>query len=142
MRPTHLTERYILHADAQTIQRAAEEAARRLGWTTEAVEGGKLRLVDYPRRPTPALTISAEDEILRVEGDLPPNQPLPEAARILRSATEEILIGKQTGHSASERSPWVTGVLDVLIPSLGGVYALEGDPAFDSRAVAWNRSLL
>jgi hypothetical protein len=139
---THLTERYVLPAEGPTLQRAAEEATQRLGWTTEAVEGGKLRIVDYPRRPKPALTISAEDDVLRIEGDLQRNQPLPEAALVLRSATQQIFDRGPGGKRVSERSPWVAGLLDVLVPSIGGAYALEGDPYFDSRAVGWSRSFL
>lgn len=131
----------MLPGDAESIQRAAQEATRRLGWTTEATDSGKFKLVDYPRRPTPALTIGAQDGLLLIDAELPVNQPLlPEAARILRSATEEILTGNRRGAAVSERSPWVAGFLDVLLPGVGAVYALEGDPSYDSSAVHWQRS--
>ena len=134
---THVAEVYFLPADAPSIQRAAEEASRRLGWETEASGSGKFKLTNYSRRPHPELTISAEDNVLHIEGEV--TKDLPEAALILRSATEEILTGRH-GTPVQERSLWVTGILDVLVPSIGGIYALQGDPSFDSPIVDWRRS--
>ena len=137
---THVAERYVLVGDAQAIARAAEEATRRLGWTTEAIASGKFKLLESPRKPAVALTVSASDGVLQIEGELPTNQPdMPETARILRSATAEILDGRPRD-PVSPRSPVIGGILDVLVPSAGALYALQGNPYFDSHAVNWRRS--
>jgi hypothetical protein len=142
---THLTERYVIAGDAQSLVRAAEEASVRLGWATTASEGGKFHVLFYPRHSRTSsnpLTIGAEDDVLRIEGDQERHGAyLPEAAQILAGATAELMGQRAPGPKVEERSAAITVALDLIFPAAGALYALHGDPYFDSGVVKFGRGV-
>ena len=146
---THVVERYPIAGDPAAIDRAAHEAVERLGWSSEAAASGRFRLTRYPRaEATPRwaepflLEYSVGPGGLEFEGNRSGgNQTeLTEAASILADATRQLLEAKAApGPTVSPRSAAVAVALDVLLPAAGAVYALGGDPYFDSAAVSASR---
>jgi hypothetical protein len=146
---SRVVERYPMPGDAAAVDRAAREAVVKLGWEGEAAASGQFRLTRYPRAERFwrfserfGLGFTAEAGALKLEGDRlgPDKTELTEAAAILADATRQLL-GPQGGPRpmVSPRSAPVTVALDLLLPAGGAVYALAGDPYFDSPPVSWQR---
>lgn len=135
---TFKTERFPIDGRADELQASALEASDKLGWTTEAAEGGGFRITGYPRQHwlmKKPLLVTVKDGELAVEGETVtggwPQGGTVEAGRLLASATKQVRGEAVFAPPIEERSEAITVALDLVSPAAGAWYALKGDPAYD-----------
>ena len=130
---TVVTERYQL-GQPERLSEASLEAAHRLGWATERLEGGKFRLLEqrFVRQPEIEVTPGA-DGVLTLSGtttargwDSRPT--LGPVGPLLSQATLQVMGLEAKGPPVPTRSVAVTAALDLLLPTAGALYALPGNP--------------
>ncbi|MHB8875727.1 MAG: hypothetical protein ACYC8T_18735 [Myxococcaceae bacterium] len=130
---TTVSERYQLgHPDR--LPGASLEAAARLGWTTQMLEGGKFRLAKSRLPQRDAIDVSpGPDGVLTLTGQSAArdwdNRPtLGPSGPLLAQATLQVMGVPKEGPPLSRRSPGLTVGLDLLFPAAGAAYALPGSP--------------
>jgi hypothetical protein len=144
---TPISEHYRVEGSAPEMLETARATAGRLGWTTEAAEGGGFRITDFPRkRPGETMLVTASEGELKIDGDgnragsfQSTGYRLSETAEVLARATD-VQLHDRSGPPVAPRSRAVTVALDLLLPAAGGWYAGRGDPYLDSAAVPSVRS--
>jgi hypothetical protein len=150
LRPVEVTHDF--HAPPAQVQAAAETAARRMGWSGPVSPADHLTLTDTPQpRQYPLELLTTDEGTLHAqtrvpEGSTADQTALQPAAGLLIQATQQVLDPADVSpraHAVESRSLPLTLALDLLLPEVGGIYALRGDPDHqDGAPRSWKLNLL